>query len=284
MFEEALPPSLIYQHYKDALAHRPYSQSDPGGSFPSPSPVNASGFDITEYAPGTMLPTPPGKVTQGVTSLPHEQPLAFPRPRFASPNPLRANFNWMDPGYLGGQGGNVNWTRWSRKNVTNRTIAIQEELSGAWNYAIELDGHGCCTDRQNRTIALANAHPERKLSVVIMRIQEPDDYLTRNQSLPDGCYLQDARGNFITCTGAPTKHKILRPTTPELAAEVGCPVTVFAHDGAYFRDHVFRKFDALLTRPIDLVNEDGEIFVSLGQVGECAADPKVEALNTNPKP
>ena len=95
--------------------------------------------------------------------------------------------------------------------------------------------------------------------------------------LPAGCYLQNAQGQFITCAGTVTSTKILRPTTPELAQEVGCPETVFAHDGAYFRDSVFRKFDALLTRPIDTINEDGEIFVSLGQDGKCAGDPKVKA-------
>ena len=35
--------------------------------------------------------------------------------------------------------------------------------------------------------------------------------------------------------------------------------------------------DAQLTRPITMVNEDGELFVSLGQVGKCDADPKVAA-------
>ena len=138
-----------------------------------------------------------------------------------------------------------------------------------------MDGHGCCSEMQNQTIAYANAHPEIGLTVVIMRIQE-DTYLL-NKSLPAGCYLQNAAGKNVDCTGQPTTGKILRPTTPELAAEVGCPDSVFDHDGEYFRDSVFAKMDELLTRPITLVNEDGEIFVSLGQNGECAGDPKVAA-------
>ena len=106
-----------------------------------------------------------------------------------------------------------------------------------------------------------------------MRAEEPGGpYLMRhkvppqNKSLPAGCYLHNARGQFINCAGAVTTTKILRPTTPELAAEIGCPESVFGPDGAYFRDSVFRKFDELLTRPIDRINEDGEIFDSLGQV------------------
>eukprot|EP01051_Picozoa_sp_SAG22_P024792 SAG22_NODE_7038_length_783_cov_0.951754_1_plen_41_part_10 len=39
--------------------------------------------------------------------------------------------------------------------MTNRSIAIQAVLSEKYNYAIELDGHGCCSAAQNRTIALA---------------------------------------------------------------------------------------------------------------------------------
>lgn len=84
------------QHYKDTQAHRPYSLTDPGGSSPpAPPPQDKADFDTNEYPPGTQLPTPPGTVTTGVTMLPTEQLLAFPPPRFASPNPLRPNFNWM---------------------------------------------------------------------------------------------------------------------------------------------------------------------------------------------
>jgi hypothetical protein len=61
------------------------------------------------------------------------------------------------------QGGNANWSNWSRADVTNRSLAIQAVLSEKFNYAIELEGHGCCSVAQNRTIALANAHPERTL-------------------------------------------------------------------------------------------------------------------------
>jgi hypothetical protein len=112
--------------------------------------------------------------------------------------------------------------------------------------------------------------------VIIMRAEIPGGMQLFNKSLPAGCYLQNAEGKFITCAGAVSATKILRPTTPELAREVGCPETIFARDGAYFEE-VFRKFDKLLTRPINRINEDGEIFVSLGQAGKCAGDPKVKA-------
>ena len=92
----------------------------------------------------------------------------------------------QDPGYLGGQGGNANWSNWSRADVTNRSLAIQAVLSEKFNYAIELEGHGCCSAAQNRTIALANAHPERTLDVIIMRAELPGGMALMNKSLPAG--------------------------------------------------------------------------------------------------
>ena len=272
IWEQPLPDSLIYQHWKDALAHKEYSTVDTGVAPPAPSPTEGE-RDPDDYPPGAELPTPRANATHGVSVSAIEQLTSFPSPRYSTSaaSSLRPNFDWMAPPYLGGDG----QPGVRPANVTTRSEAIQRELTTRWNYALVMDGHSCCSKMQNETIAYANAHPEVGLTVVIMRIQE-HTYLL-NKSLPAGCYLQDAAGQNVNCEGHPTTGKILRPTTPELAAEVGCPDSVFDHDGEYFRDKVFAKMDELLTRPITLVNEDGEIFVSLGQNGKCAGDPKVAA-------
>lgn len=270
MFEEPLPDSLIYQHYKDAFSHRPYSVTDPGTTPPAPAPTEGA-LDPYEYPPGAEFPTVKGNATQGVSVSAINQLLGFPPPRYVAGHPLRENFNWMAPPYLGGD----RQPGVTPSNVTTRSAAIQKELAKRWNYALVLDGHSCCSSLQNETIAYANAHPEIGLTVVIMRIQEHTFLL--NRTLPAGCYLQNTNAQNVNCAGEVTTKKILRPTTPELADEVGCPDSVFDHDGEYFRDHVFAKMDQLLTRPITIVNEDGEIFVSLGQVGKCDGDPKVAA-------
>eukprot|EP00039_Didymoeca_costata_P012082 m.172848 g.172848 ORF g.172848 m.172848 type:complete len:980 (+) comp15377_c0_seq4:492-3431(+) len=270
VYEKSLEDSMIYQHYLDSQAHKPYSSGSTPA--PPPSPFNAT-FDPLEFPPGAILPTHPGNVTMGVNVTTIEQITSFPKPRYSTSATLRPNFNWMDPGYLGGQGQHI-----PLSNVTSNATIILKELAESWNYALDMDGHSCCNALQNATIAMANANPNFNLTVVIMRIQE-HTYLL-NQSLPDSCYLQNSAGQFINCRGdiiAKGGKKILRPTTPELATSVGCPDSTFDHDGLYFRDHVFSKMDALLTRPINIINEDGEIFVSLGQVGECGADPKVMA-------
>jgi len=277
LFEEYLPPSMVYQHYLDALSHRPYSPDGPGTAPPPMPPPQKPTWNLQEYPPGVQLPTLPGNATAGVSTSALNQLAKFPEPRYdtasVAANGWSTNFNWMTAVYLGGQG----QSGVSRANVTTNALAIMSELANTWQYALVLDGHGCCSDLQNRTISMANANPEWGLDVVIMRIQEHTQLL--NKSLPAGCYLQNSAGEFINCQGTKVDdaHKILRPTTPGLAVAEGCPDSVFDRDGEYFRDRVFAPMSRQLTRTITRINEDGEIFVSLGQNGACAADPKVLA-------
>ena len=83
IYESALPDELIYQHYADAmLHHRPYTMATTDlPPAPAPTPVGQD-FDLTEFAPGTQIPTPAHNATQGVTVGAIEQLKRFPRPRF----------------------------------------------------------------------------------------------------------------------------------------------------------------------------------------------------------
>ena len=83
IYESALTDETIYQHYADAmLHHRPYTMATTGlPPVPAPTPIR-QGFDLTEFAPGTQIPTPAGNATQGVTVGAIEQLKRFPRPRF----------------------------------------------------------------------------------------------------------------------------------------------------------------------------------------------------------
>ena len=152
--------------------------------------------------------------------------------------------------------------------------------TAVWNYNIDV---GFCyaadcfaTAAGNATIAFANAHPERSVGVTINRAQIPHDRIENYQNLSAGCYAQNAQKQFITCSGEVTTAKVLRPLTAEMAEAVGCPDSQFAYDGELIATQM-RALDKLLTRPIDVVNNDGEIFVSIGP-GENwlgAADPAV---------
>ena len=73
LYEEALPDELIVQHFSDAMSHQPYSSTVSPSARAVPPPADpAPQYDLQEYAPGTLLPTP--EVTG--CGLPHcvEQP------------------------------------------------------------------------------------------------------------------------------------------------------------------------------------------------------------------
>ena len=61
LWETALPDEVIVQHYQDALAHRPYSTTVKrnSGEMASPPADPPLEFDMQDYPPGTLLPTPP---------------------------------------------------------------------------------------------------------------------------------------------------------------------------------------------------------------------------------
>ena len=105
VWAEALTNSTIYTHYHTAVVeHKPYPLSPSTAPVPPPPPSPANPYDLTDFAPGTTLPTPIGNATLGVTATPTEQLKGYPAPRFlASPatgkgiGKLQRNFNWGAP-------------------------------------------------------------------------------------------------------------------------------------------------------------------------------------------
>jgi hypothetical protein len=128
------------------------------------------------------------------------------------------------------------------------------------------------------TYALANEHPELELNTIC-----PFGAIFRNQSKPDGCYLQNAHGQFIDVTGAlvpPGGKKSIRPMSPRLAEAEGCPDSIWAEEGEGIRDFGFKPLAQYLTRPLNIINLDGEVFVDVDKPAEdykFTHDPKVVA-------
>ena len=128
------------------------------------------------------------------------------------------------------------------------------------------------------TFVLANAHPELPLDTIC-----PFGRIFRNQSKPDGCYLQNAHGQFIDVTGALVPSggkKSIRPMSPKLAQAEGCPDSIWAVEGEAIRDFGFTPLAQYLTRPLSIVNLDGEVFVDVDKPAEdyrFTHDPKVVA-------
>jgi hypothetical protein len=288
IYETALPDAVIYAHYADIMIHhRPYTmgRADFPPS-PAPAPVRpadrtsltANDFDLLEFAPGTVLPTPKGNATQGVDVSAIDQLRRFPRPRFDATamknHGMMRLYNWMDPSYMAGQGQpNV-----SVLELAPNSVKIQSELATSWNYGVMLNPAGS-RDVGGVMSALINAHPEWTLDQTIIRQQTAGKSQISNRTLPKGCYLQNGQGQLITATGAilPTgANPALRVTTPELADEVGCPDSLFALDATKAIAKLAPIFENCSTCHVSRLNEDGE-FLSEISKGNLSADPRVLA-------
>lgn len=168
IYETALPDAVVYAHFADAMIHhRPYSV----GSFdfppaPAPTPVRpadptsltADDFDLLEFAPGTVLPTPKGNATQGVHVSAVDQLRRFPRPRFDAAamkrHRMMRNYNWMDPAYMAGQGQpNV-----SLAALALNSVAIQSELATRWNYGVDVPANACCHSSLSVSVSVIHVH------------------------------------------------------------------------------------------------------------------------------
>ena len=175
VYQQALPASLIYQHFEDSLIHhRPYSAADPGTPAPAPTVYPASNtseyYDLKEFPAGTQLPSPAGKNnTASVAATCVQQLHSVPAPRFNQSSISEYftpfNFNWMDPHYMAGAS-DVDPA--IRLNNTNMTVALQRVMAEKFRYGILKQGLRVGTAAKpwipnaadNATFALANSHPE----------------------------------------------------------------------------------------------------------------------------
>ena len=90
---------------------------------------------------------------------------------------------------------------------------------------------------------------------------------------------QDASGKFIDVTGEPAapNRKSLRPLSSAAAAAKGCPDSLWGSDGMSVAAQL-KKLQPFLSRPFNILNLDGEVFVSLDQPAEdydFSKDPTV---------
>eukprot|EP01052_Picozoa_sp_SAG31_P031148 SAG31_NODE_3270_length_4477_cov_2.498401_5_plen_267_part_00 len=196
-------------------------------------------------------------------------------------------------------------------------VKLQEELAKTWNYNLNINtmtGKGRAStanpdalpDEQTSLLfALADSNPEYGVDSIFQRMgaKHCDQYdanasLTKgcetgwrytNQTLDNGCYLQDSSGNFLTLTGAalvpstPPKGKVslklpniwmiaattlismlapqvLRPTTATGAKKNNCPDSIFSSEWRFYSTGGrFRKagFEGTVSR----INNDGEYNV-----------------------
>ncbi|MEO5571059.1 MAG: fibronectin type III domain-containing protein [Bacteroidia bacterium] len=212
-------------------------------------------IDPLEYPPGH-----PGNITVS----PIQQLQSFPVPRYKPGHTLLPNFNEMDPIYFGGymQPGATD------AGVIKKQADIQRELATNFNYMINVTWfQGAYNDT---CVAIANAHPEWKVATATLRAQTGTKIW--DQNLSNSHYAQNAAGQFLDNYGNVTNVKQWRCTAP---------VQDYQSDGDYVRS-LFDVTLANLTRNVDLISEDGEIYPYPNQ-SAMRADPLVNAaINADP--
>lgn len=308
VYPAALSNGSIYAHYQSAIQqHTKYSFVPVTTPAPAPSPAGGA-LNASDFPNGTVLPTPDGNssCSASVMILPVDQLKAFPAPRFlAKPAtgpaigvPQR-NFNWMDPSYMSG-GPYRNFGQ----DPTFYPAELQSELATTFHYNLNVAVMGFGgepSEMESILFGMMDANPSWGVDTIFQRqgtrycdVYGPNasasvgcetGWRYTNQSLPEGCYLKDASGAYLTLTGAKASAgptgivpKILRPTTAQGATANSCPDELFSHEWMAFQTH--GKYKAAgLERPVDRINNDGEynvIYMHAANVfddtGKCAYD------------
>ncbi len=208
--------------------------------------------DLLEYPPGH-----PNNITLSFT----QQLQSFPVPRFKPGHTLMPNYNVMDPIYCG----SYKQPGVSDATAISNSVAIQTELAKNFNYMINLTWFtGAYNDA---CVNLANANPQWKACIMSLRAQTGGSKMF-DQNFPNDHYLQNSSGQFLDWNGNVTAYpyKVWRPTAPPAD---------YSSDGQVVRN-AYNASLANLTRPVDLVNEDGEVYPIL-ETQALMADPAVAA-------
>jgi hypothetical protein len=247
VYNTAIPANFVYKHYLGTQNGQPYSFiNNYNNPLPTAAPITGP-VDPMDFAPGHP----------SVTISAIEQLNSYPVPRYKPGNTLLKNFNWMDPKYMGG----LFQPGVTTQNAVDNSVLIQTELAKNYNYYFNVELGNDLFDIAWANAA--NANPDFKLALTIFRAQlNGNSPELTSQNKPANHYLQNSSGQFIDINGNVTTSKIWRPTAPTAS---------YNNDG----QNIYNELNNLytrLTRNIDIVNENGEVF----------PHPEEVALNKDP--
>ncbi|MBS1604117.1 MAG: hypothetical protein JST42_15720 [Bacteroidetes bacterium] len=286
-YNTVLPPELIAQHYYESSSGAAYSfQLKEGLKAITGKAIEATnsrgkmnGVDTMEFAPGY-----PAYTVQATDQL-----KAFPLPRFLPNKKVQPNFPWTDITYLHrelpGRGG----AGFGESNP-HKAVELSEEMASNWNYYVEVPClrndsttvNGVYKDPnsvQHALIDFSNRHPEYPVATVAFQLADApkqagfsrDRPYIVAQDLPDIYYMRDEKGRPIVYNG----QKWLSPL---------CPLDSIRQDGFTTRFYL-RQLLRYLHRPINMINENGEIFNHMRPEALIDQDPRLvkhrEALKMN---
>ncbi|MBL7923218.1 MAG: T9SS type A sorting domain-containing protein [Bacteroidia bacterium] len=253
LYTYALPNNMIYKHYQDFTQRRSYTFANSTVAPPAPSPVTA-GVDPTEYAPGH-----PNSNVDALVQL-----KTFPAARNKPSSTLFPNFQVFNPAHVAGDG----TSSYSQSTLVRRSKEVQIELVKNFNYALMVTSNtsrystfGDTNNFDGAWVKLANQNPSWKtsantywpqLSPKVIGKSSTTPYI-ESKTLPSNSYLRNNAGQYLDMYGNITTSG--RTISPE------SPLDSLRLDGQTQR-YYLTQLTTKMTRPIDLLFENGEVIPS----------------------
>ena len=204
-----------------------------------------------------------------------DQIKVFPLPRYASNHDFIPNFNWADPSYYGSEQLGI-----EKEKAIDISTSVQKELAENWNYYIVLpnirqassDNFENTKSYLSEAIRLANSNPHLPLSVITLWAQidhRKTQYGNRGaiinrRNLKNSEYLQNSSGEFFDDQGKSGKKSLSPLANLEYAIEDGKLQAVYV-----------KNLLPYLMRPIQFINENGEVAPHLYHNKHLEKDPRV---------
>jgi len=212
--------------------------------------------DLQQFPKG--YPDSPKSVIQQLQS--------YPTPRYLKSNKLQYLFNWMDPGYMGGKGLPGVKKRTFMQNATE----IQKELFTNWHYGIVLPNS---LSVDSSFIKLANENPSIPLHVITFWMAVKPNLIGK-----------ESKRSYITNKNLDSSLYLTFDFYGKQARELtyNFPDSLCEFDGKAQKYSLSRIINCL-TRPINLINENGEEPPGLYQLDEVQNHPEVIKLKNKMK-
>lgn len=255
-YSQILPESLIQKHYDEMLKGKPYSSQNDWKA----RKMAAEKQQLIEYDPKEMPLNYPN------TSLSaFEQLTSFPLPRYKFAHSLLPNFNWASLYYLSGAADGTP----ADVQLANR-VNFNFEMAKNWHYYMTLTEH-TRLKAYPEWVKQCNENPWFPISAIsfwaqtqpraILKNKQMIPYILR-RDLPISHYLNDGKGNKIT--GRPLWNPVMPLDSIQIDGKVQC----------YYWEN---NYLPLLTRPVDIINEDMEVISSVYQANLLEQSPEVVA-------
>ncbi|WP_126972567.1 cysteine peptidase family C39 domain-containing protein [Gynurincola endophyticus] len=227
-------------------------------------------YDEKDFAPGFPA--------YNVSTL--DQLKSFPLPRYQSGFTYKRNFPWFDITYL-------SWLHKTRNNKgpvdeqSKNAVNLMSLLYDKWNYYYEIPV--LRTSKSNADITYKNdnsvigalvKYAKNNKSIqtagILFQTQNNPTHIGLQSSknfelsgtLPANYYLRDAKSKFILNKG----KKVLSPLAP----------LDYKYNDAKNAVYYLQTVQSYLGRPIDFLNENGEIFGHKIPISLLKADPNVQ--------